>query len=357
LLRDFANAQDPVRHLPQAILIVGETGTGKEAAAHAVHLWLERPLKPDAPFRVQGEELKPASIEWAQKLLCGREANAQAPGQPLELGAIDHASGGTLHLDEFQDASKEAQGLLLELMERGTYRRFGGNARPLQADVKLVCTMNEDPEDWVKKDRLRPDILRRFRAAIVHLPPLRERRQDIPELAKYCCDLACTTYGGSGVLTQTAMGLLESTTYHWPLNVGSLESVITSALLSVKNRDRGSEWVIDEPDVANALRRAPFYDQSGHTGAADTAWPSDFSPEQVEKWRAGRQRLEALVHKREQGGQPPLSLDQRDRYMRIVENLIRAKGNRAAAAKLYGKNRTHFQKLLQTFDIDGDDYK
>jgi DNA-binding NtrC family response regulator len=200
------------------LTLIGETGTGKDVLARAVH---DASRRADEPFVVfDCGAVAPSLIESE---LFGHEKGAFTGAVGDRRGAFERAHGGTLFLDEIGELSIDLQPKLLRALEQRSVRRVGGSD-DLRVDVRIVAATNRDLEEQVRKRVFREDLFFRLMAAIVHVPPLRERKEDLPELV----GLFVTDAGKQLDLSPDTLEVLRS--YDWPGNVRELRNVIASAM-------------------------------------------------------------------------------------------------------------------------------
>jgi DNA-binding NtrC family response regulator len=206
------------------VLITGESGTGKELIADLLHS-----LSPRAagPFMTLNTAALPATLLEAE--LFGYEKGAFTGAQQRKPGCFELADGGTLLLDEVGDMPLEIQAKLLRVLQDGTFERLGGT-RTLQADVRIVAATNKDLSQAVAEQRFRADLFYRIHVITLHLPPLRQRREDIPLLvAHFLRKYAQQNAKPITAMTQQALQRLQ--VYPWPGNVRELENVIERAVV------------------------------------------------------------------------------------------------------------------------------
>jgi hydrogenase-4 transcriptional activator len=206
------------------VLILGETGSGKEVLARALH---ERSRRARAPLvRVNCGAIPPGLVDAE---LLGHQRGESAGAGSARQGWFERADGGTLFLDEISELSLEAQGRLLSVLQSGTFDRVGGQ-RPLPADVRLIGATHRDLRDMVSRGAFREDLWHRISVFPIHLPPLRERREDIPRLAAHFAARAATRLVGVPLIpTLDDLDLLLA--YDWPGNVRELAAVIERAVI------------------------------------------------------------------------------------------------------------------------------
>jgi len=204
------------------VLLLGESGSGKELFARAVH---EASDRAGGPFVVV--DCSGLTESLFESELFGYERGAFTGANVRKQGLVETASGGTLFLDEMGDVPLAMQVKLLRLIESGTYRRVGG-VETLKADFRLVAATHKPLVDMVADGRFRQDLYYRISAFPIVLPPLRERRDDIPVLVESFLQRAAGAKGRIAVDAQ-AMALLKS--HDWPGNIRELRNVLDRARL------------------------------------------------------------------------------------------------------------------------------
>jgi two-component system response regulator HydG len=210
------------------ILIQGESGTGKELIADAIHHG--SPRREQAFVKVNCAALPEQLLESE---LFGHERGAFTGAVARKAGRFEMADEGTLFLDEIGDISPAMQGKLLRVLQSGEFERVGGT-RTLKVDVRVVAATNRNLAGLVRERRFREDLYYRLNVIAIHLPPLRERREDIPLLAHQFLRRYSAKNGKSlGGFTEEALDLLQ--TYAWPGNVRELENVIERAVVLTRS--------------------------------------------------------------------------------------------------------------------------
>jgi transcriptional regulator with GAF, ATPase, and Fis domain len=206
------------------VLITGETGTGKESVARCIHQLSPRRDKPMVVFHCAGV---PSTLLESE--LFGHERGAFTGAIRPRSGLFERACHSTLLLDEVGDIPLEAQAKLLRVLQERRFTRLGGTATQ-ETDVRIVATTHRDLRHEVQQGRFREDLFYRLNVFPIHMPPLRERREDIARLATYFLESAARQNRSrqSGI-TEPALAALIS--YHWPGNVRQLQSVLERALL------------------------------------------------------------------------------------------------------------------------------
>jgi two-component system response regulator HydG len=225
------------------VLVTGESGTGKELAARMLH---DASVRAQGPFVPVNCAAIPEGILESE--LFGYERGAFTGAISRKEGRFERANGGTLFLDEVGEMSPSLQVKLLRIIQDGVVERLGGT-QPLRADVRLVAATNKDLAAEVKAGRFREDLFYRLNVVAIRLPPLRERREDVPLLASaFVTRIAAKNGKRIGGFTRAAMSRLEE--WSWPGNVRELEHAVERAVVLC----RGD--VVDVADLPEAIRGA-----------------------------------------------------------------------------------------------------
>jgi DNA-binding NtrC family response regulator len=283
------------------VLLLGESGTGKEVFARAIHNWSERKREPFIAINCVG-----LSRELLESELFGHEKGAFTGAHQLKKGKMELAHGGTVFLDEVGDISAELQTKLLRFLQERELERVGGT-QPIPVDVRVIAATNRDLASAIKEGRFREDLFYRLNVIPIALPPLRERKEDIPVLAEYFLRrTAAETKKNVIGISEDAQAMLVA--YEWPGNVREL---------------------------ANAIERAVVLGQ----GQEISTYDLPLHPVAVSEKNGGenlsyRQALE--IAKREV----------------VVRALAQTDGNRAAAARLLGLHKTHLLNLIKSLRIE-----
>ena len=199
------------------VLIVGETGTGKELAAHAIHR-----LSPRSESLFVAVNCAAIPAEMMESELFGHERGAFTGAVKERIGKFELADGGTLFLDEITEMPLALQAKLLRALQEGVIERLGGH-RPINVDIRIVAATNRDPQQAVRDGLLREDLYYRLNVFRLDLPPLRTRIDDIPLLVQHF------TLRRGMEITPEALARLAA--YHWPGNVRELENVLERAAI------------------------------------------------------------------------------------------------------------------------------
>jgi two-component system NtrC family response regulator len=284
------------------VLILGETGTGKELIARAVH---NQSLRADKPFVPINCGALPENLIESE--LFGHRKGAFTGADEHRTGLIEVADGGTLFLDEIGELPKPLQAKLLRFLESGEIRRVGDNAS-FTCDVRVVCATHRHLDEMVAADDFREDLWYRVNTFEIEIPPLRDRTEDIPRLARHFA-LRCGARVGNEdeVFTPDAMDALCS--HHWPGNVRELANAVEHAMILCERPPIGIEHM-----------------------------PHRFSARR------------ATVPMPRPAGSPTFSANLREREMQtILEVLERHNGNKPKAAEELGISvKTLYNKLNQT---------
>ena len=223
------------------VLVTGESGTGKELVASAIHRHSGRASR---PFVCVNSAALPRDLVESE--MFGHEKGAFTGAADRRLGRFELAHQGTLFLDEVGDLGPEAQAKLLRVLETGVVERLGGE-KAVTVDVRVIAATNKDLSESVRAGSFREDLLFRLNVIPLHLPPLRERADDVPELARHFAARQVVRLSRSIELDAGAMQLLSA--YPWPGNVRELANVIERlAILSSHER-------LTADDVARVLPR------------------------------------------------------------------------------------------------------
>jgi DNA-binding NtrC family response regulator len=233
-IREVVDVVHKVAKLSATVLILGESGTGKELLARLLH---RESGRGDAPFIAVNVSAIPH--ELVESTLFGHERGAFTGAHKQQLGKFELAAGGTLFLDEIGDLRLDLQAKLLRAIQEGEIERVGG-AKPIRTDFRLVVATNVDLEKAVKEGRFREDLYYRVNVIPLRMPPLRDRLEDLPELARLFIERYRVKFH-KPVKGISDSALKTLSTYWWPGNIRELENLM-ERLVAVNDK----EWITDE---------------------------------------------------------------------------------------------------------------
>jgi DNA-binding NtrC family response regulator len=233
-IRDIVDLVQRVAKLSATVLILGESGTGKELLARLLH---RESGRGEAPFIAVNMSAIPH--ELVESTLFGHERGAFTGAHKQQLGKFELATGGTLFLDEIGDLRFDLQAKLLRAIQEGEIERVGGT-KPIRTDFRLIVATNVDLEKAVKEGRFREDLYYRINVIPIRMPPLRDRIDDLPELARLFLNRYKVKFRKPlKDIADSALKILA--TYWWPGNIRELENLI-ERLVAVSDK----EWITDE---------------------------------------------------------------------------------------------------------------
>jgi len=231
------------------VLICGESGTGKELVARALHF---DSVRKGYPFiAINCASLKPELLE---NELFGHVKGAFTGATNMKDGLLKLADGGTLFIDEIADMNLMVQASLLRCMETGLFRPLG-SIKETRVNVRIVAAVNKDIEEEVKARRFRHDFYYRLNVCRIDMPPLRDRRDDIPLLVKHFLSTSPVTSGKRIVLSPDVIGALSS--YHWPGNVRELFNLLGRVILLTNGPTITREHIITVIPSKSLQKDAP----------------------------------------------------------------------------------------------------
>ncbi len=254
LTRDIIDLVHKIARLSATVLILGESGTGKELLARLIH---RESGEPDAPFIAVNLAAIPK--ELVESTLFGHEKGAFTGAMRQQLGKFELAANGTLFLDEIGDLRQDLQSKLLRAIQEGEIERVGGE-KPIKTSFRLIAATNVDLEKAVKDGRFREDLYYRVNVIPIKMPALRERSEDIPQLAEFFLNRYNTRFHKNiGGITEPTMAMLKK--YWWPGNIRELENLI-ERLVAVNDKD-----YIGEEDIPLEFHFAQLEPQGQRTGS------------------------------------------------------------------------------------------
>jgi len=243
-MRAVVTVAEKIAPKPVTVLITGESGTGKEVLARYIH---SRSDRKTAPFVAVNLPAIPANLVESE--LFGHERGAFTGADRQKLGKFELANGGTLFLDEVGDLVLDLQGKILRALQEHEIERVGGE-KPIQLDLRVICATNRDLSKRVQEGKFREDLYWRLKVVPIELPPLRDRIEDIRDLAQHFLARVCAEHGrATQSLSEGALQLLER--YRWPGNIRELENVMERMTVVCDSE------VIEESDLPYDFALAP----------------------------------------------------------------------------------------------------
>ncbi len=243
-MRSVVTVAEKIAAKPVTVLITGESGTGKEVLARYIHARSDRKT---APF--VAVNLAAIAANLVESELFGHERGAFTGADRQKLGKFELANGGTLFLDEIGDLALDLQGKILRALQEHEIERVGGE-KPIQLDLRVICATNRDLSQRVQEGKFREDLYWRLKVVPIELPPLRERVEDIRDLAQHFLARAGAEHGRAPqTLSEGALHLLER--YRWPGNIRELENVMERMTVVCDSE------VIEESDLPYDFALAP----------------------------------------------------------------------------------------------------
>jgi DNA-binding NtrC family response regulator len=232
-----------------SVLIAGESGTGKDMVARTIHELSRRRLGPYVP--VNCGAVSPTLIESE---LFGHERGSFTGADRRHKGYFERATRGTLFLDEITEMPIELQTKLLRVLETGTFVRLGGE-EPLSVDIRIIAASNRNIHDAIDSGRLREDLYYRLKVFQLHLPALRDRREDIPLLAQWFLEEFNRAEGTQKRFSEGAIQRL--TEYRWPGNVRELRNVVHSASILADQEITEDHIAVEHLGAPRAVQPLP----------------------------------------------------------------------------------------------------
>ncbi len=305
-------------------LITGESGTGKELVARAIYHHSNRSQH---PFLAVNCAAIPEQLLESE--LFGHERGAFTGATLQRIGKFEQCNKGTVFLDEIGDMTPPTQTKILRVLQSGTFERVGGNT-PIKVDVRIIAATNKPLEQAVAARQFREDLFYRLNVVRIHIPPLRERREDIPLLINYF--LKKLAHDQQRVPKSVAANVVRALEkYHWPGNVRELENVIRRAHVMAK----GDAILLSDlpPEVTgHAPAGAPAPTAPGEAASADTASLA----RQLFQWARRDPKLKVI---------PAVEREL------VIQALKEANNNQVQAAKLLGITRATLRKRIEKFGI------
>jgi two-component system nitrogen regulation response regulator GlnG len=303
-----------------SVLINGESGTGKELVAHALHMHSPRAKQPFIPLNM-------AAIpkDLIESELFGHEKGAFTGANSVRHGRFEQAHNGTLFLDEIGDMPLEIQTRLLRVLAEGQFYRVGGHS-PIKVDVRIIAATHQNLEERVNANEFREDLFHRLNVIRIHLPSLRERKEDIEQLANHFLQLAAEELGvEQKLLNKEAVNYLQQS--KWPGNVRQLENICRFLTVMAS----GKEILIQ--DMPSELTQRPKEVVEGQS------WQNLLAYWMDEQLALGRS---AILDD---------ALPEFEKIM-LARALIFTKGHKQEAAKKLGWGRNTLTRKLKDLDVN-----
>jgi two-component system nitrogen regulation response regulator GlnG len=311
-------------------LITGESGTGKELVARAVYHHSKRN---EQPFLAINCAAIPENLLESE--LFGHEKGAFTGASAQRIGKFEQCNGGTIFLDEIGDMTLSTQAKILRVLQSGSFERVGGN-QPIKVDVRVIAATHRPLEEAVATREFREDLFYRLNVVRIHIPPLRERREDIPLLINYFLKKFGLAQGRQPKsISAPAVTMLER--FHWPGNVRELENVIQRAVVMSKGDvilPGGLPPLISNAAVPAGERAAT----AAPSAVSEPEKPTDLASitRTLFEWARENPKLKIL---------PAVEREL------IIQALLDTKGNQVRAAKLLGITRATLRKRVEKFQI------
>jgi two-component system nitrogen regulation response regulator GlnG len=308
-------------------LITGESGTGKELVARAIYHHSNRTQQ---SFLAVNCAAIPEQLLESE--LFGHERGAFTGATLQRIGKFEQCNRGTLFLDEIGDMTPATQTKILRVLQSGTFERVGGN-QPIKVDVRIIAATNKALEQAVAARQFREDLFYRLNVVRIHIPPLRERREDIRLLVNYFLKkFAKDQATPPRSIASAALKALEK--YHWPGNVRELENVIRRALVMAKGQAiLTSDLPVEvSGQGGNATPGGPVPVPSGEAGAGDVTALA----RQLFQWAKRDPKLKVI---------PAVEREL------VIQALKETSGNQVHASKLLGITRATLRKRVEKFAI------
>lgn len=322
------------------VLITGESGSGKELIARALH---EHGNRAGRPFVALNAAAIPKDLLEAE--LFGHERGAFTGATQLRRGRFEEANGGTLFLDEIGDMPFDLQTRLLRVLAEGSFYRVGGS-QAIRADVRIIAATHQPLEQRVHEGRFREDLFHRLNVIRLRLPPLRERREDIPDLARLF--LRNSAHSLNVAVRELAPDALQALmAFDYPGNIRQLENFCQ--WLTVMSSSRRIELKDLPPEVRD--------ERATETGTGEAGEGSSLSGElasgQVNPEKSWEEQLAAEVQARLQRNEPALmaTLTRRFEEVLISTALAHCRGKRIEAAQRLGIGRNTLTRKCADLDI------
>jgi nitrogen regulation protein NR(I) len=311
-------------------LITGESGTGKELVARAIYHHSNRSEK---PFLAVNCAAIPEQLLESE--LFGHERGAFTGATMQRIGKFEQCNGGTIFLDEIGDMTPATQTKILRVLQSGMFERVGGNS-PIRVDVRVIAATNKPLEEAVAARQFREDLFYRLNVVRIHIPPLRDRREDVRLLVNYFLKkFARDQQGAPKSISSSAVKLLEQ--YHWPGNVRELENIVRRALVVSK----GDAILLSElpPEItshgSSATSASPAASLPGASGDS-TGNDVVGLARRLFQWARKDPKMKVI---------PAVEREL------VIQALKETSGNQVQAARMLGITRATLRKRIEKFGI------
>jgi transcriptional regulator with GAF, ATPase, and Fis domain len=331
--------------------ILGENGVGKELIAHLIHQSSPRADKPFIPVACGALESGVLTSE-----LFGHERGAFTDAYRMRKGRFELAHGGTIFLDEIGDMSKDLQTKLLRVLQERQFERVGG-IETITVDVRVIAATNKNLEEEVKKGTFREDLYFRLNVYPIHIPPLRERKEDIPLLVKHFLKKYAQEMGKEvPKIVPQAMRLLKE--YNWPGNVRELENCIERAVIVARSDSIEIDDILFKSGYQKGNRTLELLEEVENQEIVKALMKSKWKTEEAAsllglhpstlRRRIKRINIDRLMHKL-LGGEV-IFLDKLKKGY-IITALKMSDGRKEEASKLLGMNRKRLNREIKRLRI------
>jgi len=223
-LKEAVDIAKKVAVTPSTVLLLGESGSGKEVFARWIHRW-----SPRAKSRFLAINCVALRDELLESELFGHEKGAFTGAHEMREGKLEIANGGTVFLDEIGDFKPELQAKLLRVLQEREFERVGGN-KSIHVDIRIIAATNRDLQKEVREGRFREDLFFRLNVVTIFLPPLRQKKEDIPLLTDFFLRRFCSNVNRP-LMKMSPAAMSHLMNYHWPGNVRELANLIERAVI------------------------------------------------------------------------------------------------------------------------------
>ncbi|MCW2274351.1 nitrogen regulation protein NR(I) [Rhodoblastus acidophilus] len=340
-MQDIYRALARLMQSDLTVMITGESGTGKELVARALHDYGKRKKGPFVPINV-------AAIprDLIESELFGHEKGAFTGANSRSIGRFEQAEGGTLFLDEIGDMPMDAQTRLLRVLQQGEYTTVGGRT-PIKTNVRIVAATNKDLRVLIQQGLFREDLFFRLNVVPLRLPPLRERSEDVGDLARHFFTQAANE--GLPLKSLEPLALDRLKRYKWPGNIRELENLVRR-LAALYPQDIISEQIVVSELGLDTASGAPR--PTPPSGSASLSAQPAHSDESL---AMSVERHLTELFKAHGDNLPPPGLYHRIlrevEYPLISIALAATRGNQIKAAELLGLNRNTLRKKVRDLDV------